>query len=103
MAGGLPLRLLLLHVLALLPPSDVLTEAVAAACATAAAMVPLALMWSRPGLALLLACARGEGGSRWDPMREAGIFGERDPSGEWLMEASKTSGCASGTFAAQAR
>jgi hypothetical protein len=102
MAGGLLLRLLQLCVLAVMPPSPVLLGDVDTACA-AAGMVPLALGWSRLGLVLLLACASGEAGSCCDPMREAGIFGEREPSEEWLMEASRTSGCASGMFAAQAR
>lgn len=53
--------------------------------------------------AVLLACARGEDGSRCEPMRDAGIFGDSAPSGDWLMDASRTSGCASGTLRAQSR
>lgn len=51
----------------------------------------------------LLTCDRGEAGSLWEPMREAGILGESVPSGDWLIDASRTSGCASGTLRAQSK
>lgn len=84
---------------------------------TAGGLLPVCLPWPAtpceelpPTLRLapaigtaLPTCDRGEAGSLWEPMREAGILGESAPSEDLLIDASKTSGCASGTLRAQSK